>query len=196
MLKVGITGGIGSGKSTVCQVFETLGIPVLYADRLAKELMTADPLIREQVSRLLGPEAYSAGQLNRSWIAQQVFGDEEKLALLNTIIHPAVGRYSAQWFYRQTSAYAIKEAALFFESGTDKEMDLIIGVSAPYELRISRTILRDGISQRQVEERMARQMDEAEKMRRCHFVLVNDDHHSLIEQVLSLHRELMSRTAV
>lgn len=193
MLKVGVTGGIGSGKTRVCQVFETLGIPVLYADALAKTLMETDPELREGIIRLFGAEAYRNQKLNNKFLAGIVFSDAEKLAQLNALTHPAVIRYSENWLQQQDSPYAVKEAALFFESGSNRDMDFMIGVAAPLALRIERTMHRDGISRQAVQERMSRQMNQEDKMRLCDAVIQNDDRHSIIEQVLTLHQSLLSK---
>lgn len=193
MLKVGVTGGIGSGKTRVCQVFETLGIPVLYADALAKTLMETDPELREAIIRLFGAEAYRNQKLNNKFLAGIVFSDAEKLAQLNALTHPAVIRYSENWLQQQDSPYAVKEAALFFESGSNRDMDFMIGVAAPLALRIERTMHRDGISRQAVQERMSRQMNQEDKMRLCDAVIQNDDRHSIIEQVLTLHQSLLSK---
>lgn len=192
MLKVGITGGIGSGKSTVCQVFETLDILVLYADGLAKQLMETDPLLREQIVRLFGKEAYLNNKLNRGFLSNIVFKDKEKLAQLNAITHPAVIAFGEEWMNAQTNKpYALKEAALFFETGSDKNMDLMIGVSAPLSLRIQRTVERDNISEDAVLARMAQQMNEEEKMSRCHYIIHNNEKDSIINQVLLIHQQLI-----
>lgn len=193
MLKVGITGGIGSGKTMVCQVFETLGIPVLYADSLARKLMENDPELIARISRLFGPEAYLNGKLNRTFIGSIVFADQEKLAQLNALTHPAVINYGAQWLQQQKSPYAIKEAALFFESGSHMGIDFMIGVAAPLELRIERTIKRDHISREAVLDRMSKQMDQEQKMSLCDAVILNDERHSLVEQVYTLHLSLLSK---
>lgn len=193
MLKIGITGGIGSGKSTVCQVFETLGISVFYADAAAKYLMEHDQILIEQVKELFGESAYTNGKLNNKMIGAIVFKDKDKLARLNAISHPAVLRYSAEWMEHCKGPYALKEAALFFETDSYKAMDLMIGVTAPKALRIARTIQRDHISEEQVLERMAKQMDEAEKMSRCDYVITNDDKQAIIPQVLALHETLLQK---
>lgn len=191
MLKVGITGGIGSGKSTVCQVFETLGIPVLYADGIAKKLMENDPLLRHQIINLFGMEAYNKNGLNRNLISSLVFHDKEKLEQLNAITHPAVIAYGEAWMNSKKKVpYALKEAALFFETGSDKKMDVMIGVSAPLALRIQRTMLRDHINEEAVLARMAQQMKEEEKMSRCQYIIYNNEKESIIDQVLLIHQQL------
>jgi dephospho-CoA kinase len=193
MLKVGITGGIGSGKSTICQVFETLGIPVLYADNIAKALMMSDPNLRQNIIKLLGEDAYQNNQLNRTFISNIVFKDKEKLAQLNAIIHPVVIAYGEDWMNGQNSSYAIKEAALFFETGSNKKVDVMIGVSAPLQLRIQRTMQREHITEKDVLERISKQMNEEQKMALCDYVIVNDEKNSIIEQVLELHQTLLRK---
>ncbi len=194
MLKVGITGGIGSGKTTVCKVFEVLGIPVFYADEAARRLMEADADLIKGITSLLGTESYRDGKLNRPFIASAVFGNPDLLQKINALTHPAVIAHGKKWMSQQQAPYALKEAALFFEAGSNGEMDVMIGVTAPREIRISRTMERDGISREKVLERMSRQMDEDEKMRRCDFVIHNDEAQAIIPQVLAVHRALLSRT--
>jgi len=192
MLKIGITGGIGSGKTTVCRMFEILGIPVFYADDSARWLMEHDAGLAAQIRALLGEEAYTTdGKLNRPFVASRVFSGGGMLEKLNALTHPAVIAYGKAWMEKQQSPYAIKEAALFFESGSNGEMDLMIGVSAPLELRISRTIRRNGTSREDVLSRISRQMDQEEKMSRCDRVIENDDRQSVIRQVLELHKQFM-----
>lgn len=193
MLKAGITGGIGSGKSTVCQVFETLGIPVFYADAAAKYLMQKDENLKQQILELFGADAYQNGNLNRAFISKIVFTDKEKLAKLNAITHPAVIRYGEEWMNKQNAPYALKEAAIFFESGSNKKMDVMIGVSAPLNLRIQRTMQRENISEAAVQERISKQMNEEEKMKLCNYIIINDDKTSVIDQVLNLHQILLNK---
>lgn len=191
MLKVGITGGIGSGKSTVAKIFEVLGIPVYYADTATRQLMNEDKEVKANIIRHFGEESYKDNQLNRSYIASIVFGNEEKLKLLNSLTHPATIRHSSKWMEQQASTnsvpYAIKEAALLFESGSADYLDYVIGVYAPAPLRIKRTMERDHITQEQVLQRMSRQMDEETKMKRCDFVIINDETELVIPQVIALH---------
>jgi dephospho-CoA kinase len=189
MLKIGITGGIGSGKTAVCKVFEALDIPVLYADRVARMLMETEPELIRAISALLGPDAYLDGRLNRPFIASRVFADETLLQQLNALTHPAVIAWGRDWMSGQHAPYIVKEAAIFFETGSNVDMDIMVGVSAPLELRISRTMRRDQVSREVVLARIARQMDEEEKMRRCDFVIVNDEVQAVIPQVLALHQQ-------
>lgn len=192
MLKVGITGGIGSGKSTIAKIFETLGIPVYYADAAAKKLMNEDEALKQNIIAAFGNDAYKNGQLNRQFIADVVFNNPEKLQQLNALTHPATIAAAEEWMKKQITKYALKEAALIFESDAHKHLDYVIGISAPVELRLHRTMQRDGISQEDVLARMARQMNEEEKIKRCDFIIVNDEQQLVLPQVLALHEKLLS----
>jgi dephospho-CoA kinase len=190
MLKVGITGGIGSGKSVVCQVFTTLGIPVFNADDAARYLMEHDDALVLNISQLLGNEVYTNGKLNRDKVSAIIYKDQEKLRELNELVHPATISYAKQWIDRQTTPYTIKEAAIFFESGSDKDMDVMVGVQAPQELRIARAMSRGSLTREQVLSIIVRQMDEDEKMSRCDHVIINDDQQAILPQILKLHQLL------
>lgn len=192
MLKVGVTGGIGSGKSVVCQVFETLGIPVFYADKAARYIMENDALVIESIKALFGNTIYRNGALDREQVSSIVFRQPGKLQELNAIVHPATIQYGQQWMNSQNSPYVVKEAAIFFESGSHKDMDYMIGVFAPAELRIERSVTRDNISREKVQERMANQMDEDEKMKRCNYVITNNGHTAIIPQVLEVHNIILA----
>jgi dephospho-CoA kinase len=192
IIKVGITGGMGSGKSTVAKVFGVLGIPVYYADDAAKRLMSEDPLIRQQLISAFGEETYHGHTLDRPWLSAQVFNDPDKLALLNAIVHPATLQDAATWMQEQKTPYAIKEAALIFESGAQRQLDFVIGVSAPETVRIARVMKRDQLSREEVRARMEKQIDETIKMRLCDFVIVNNEQELVIPQVLSIHHALLS----
>ena len=191
MLKIGITGGIGSGKSIVAKVFEHLDIPVYNADTAAKSLMEKDPALRASITELFGPEAYLNGTLNRSFISSLVFKDSRLLAALNALVHPATIQYGNEWMNRQSAPYVIKEAALIFESGTQAELDYVIGVYAPQALRIHRVMQRDTVTREQVMQRMANQLDESLKMKLCDFVVMNDDQQLVLPQVLALHEKFL-----
>ena len=193
-LRVGITGGIGSGKTTVAQIFEVLGIPVYYADDAAKRIMNEDELLRRNIIREFGEGSYDNGVLNRQYLASIVFKDKVKLAALNALVHPATIRNSNAWMKMQTTVYSIREAALIFESGVQDQLDVVIGVSAPVELRIQRAMARDKISREQVTERMDKQINETINMRLCDFVIINDDTSPVIPQVLKLHEKLKRLT--
>ena len=190
MLKVGITGGIGSGKSTVAKVFEVLGIPVYYADDAAKHLMNVNEELKKQIQQQFGDTVYKEGQLDRKFLAHIVFNSPEKLQQLNALVHPATLQDAETWLQNQTAPYAIKEAALIFESGAHEQLDYVIGVYAPAPLRIQRAMQRDTINRDEVIARMDKQIDETIKMRLCDFVITNDEQKLLIPQVLALHQKL------
>lgn len=194
MLKIGLTGGIGSGKSTVAAIFEVLGIPVYYADGAAKRLMNQDEQLKAVIVEAFGHETYINGQLNTKYLSAQVFSNVEKLSLLNSLVHPATLRDASAWMDRQSSAYVIKEAALIFESGAEKDLDYVIGVKASEELRIQRTMKRDVITRDEVESRLNRQMPQEDKLRLCNFVINNEGDLPLIPQVLKLHDTFLTTT--
>lgn len=189
MLRIGLTGGIGSGKSTVARIFNVLGIPVYNADDAAKRLMGENDELKNSIVRLFGKESYINGTLNRKYLSGQVFNDSRKIKLLNSLVHPATIRDAEQWMKKQQAPYIIKEAALIFESGSNQFLDYVIGVQSPLELRIERAMKRDNISREQVKARMKLQLDEEEKMKKCDFVIVNDEQQALIPQVLLLHEK-------
>ena len=191
-LRVGITGGMGSGKTTVAAVFATLGIPVYSADDAAKRLMNEDETLKAQLKEKFGENTYTNGLLNRAHLAAKVFTNKDKLALLNSIVHPATIADGEQWMRQQTAPYAIKEAAILFESGSQRYLDYVIGVSAPVTLRIYRSMKRDHLSKEEVNDRLNRQMDEAIKMKLCDAVIVNDEQHALIPQVMKVHEQLLT----
>ncbi len=191
MLKIGLTGGIGSGKSTVARIFEVLGIPVYYADEAAKRLMIENVELRYEIIEHFGPNAYSNGNLNRKYLSDKVFNDKKKIGLLNSIVHPATLKDANEWMAKQTTPYVIKEAALIFESGSYKSLNYVIGVQSPGDLRIERAMARDNISSLQVKDRISKQMDEQEKLRLCDYVIVNDEHQMVIPQVLLLHEKFL-----
>lgn len=195
MLRVGLTGGIGSGKSTVAGIFAVLGIPVSNADQEAKRIMNTDPGLKQQIIRHFGPDAYNEKGLNRSWLASQVFSDQhkERLELLNSLVHPVTIREGEKWMEEQSLKYpyAIREAALIFESRSAGYLDYVIGVSAPEVLRIERTINRDRITREEVLQRMKNQMDEEEKLKLCDFLIYNDEHLAVLPQAMALHEKLL-----
>ncbi len=194
MLKIGITGGIGSGKSTVSSIFKVLGIPVFDADTYAKMIMQTDHELKAALIDLFGDASYHQGQLNRKYIAEIVFKDPSQLEKLNALVHPATVKAGEEWAVKQNSPYTIKEAALFFESGSAAGMDYIIGVYAPQHIRINRVMQRDGVSREEVLNRMKRQIQEEVKMRLCDFVIINDDQRLLIPQVLQLHHTFITES--
>lgn len=187
MFKIGLTGGIGSGKTTVAAIFNILGIPVFNADVEARQLMEKDTNIIGAIKEIFGENSYEKGVLNRSFIAKIVFENQEKLQLLNNLVHPVTILAATQWMKQQTAAYVIKEAALLFESGSVADLDYVIGVTAPKAMRIKRILERDMITEELALARMNNQIDEVIKMKLCDFVLVNDEQTLLIPQVLKLH---------
>ena len=191
MIKVGITGGIGSGKTTVAKIFEVLGIPVYYADDAAKRLMIEDIVLKEKIEQAFGKDTYDNGILNRAKLSSLVFNNPEKLALLNSIVHPATIADADKWMQQQTTPYVLKEAALIFESGSNKMLDKVIGVFTSAEQRIQRVMQRDNISEEAVKTRMNKQMNENEKMRLCDYVINNDENELVIPQVLKIHELLL-----
>lgn len=190
MLRVGITGGIGSGKSTVAKLFEVLGVPVYYADDAGKRLMNTDAQLKQKIIHQFSGAAYKDDILDRKYLAEIVFKSPEKLALLNAIVHPATINDAEQWMLKQSTPYALKEAAIIFESGAQEHLDYVIGVYAPAPLRIQRTMHRDHITREEVLGRMNKQLDESIKMKLCDFIITNDEQELLIPQVLALHKKL------
>ena len=196
MLRIGITGGIGSGKSTVADIFNVLGIPVYSSDDASKRLMVEDKDLKKNIIESFGEESYVNGILNRKYLAAQVFNDSQKIALLNSFVHPATINDARRWTEKQNTAYTVKEAALIFESGSDKFLDYVIGVKSPVDLRVTRAMTRDNVTREQVEVRMKLQMDEDEKMKRCDFIIINDEQQMLIPQVLLLHERFLKEAGL
>lgn len=192
MLRLGVTGGIGSGKSTVCQIFESLGVPVYNADARAKFLVGNDKALQAELSSAFGEQTFINGEYNRTYIAGIVFADKFQLEKLNAIIHPHV---LADWddFCSQHAhlSYVVKEAAIMLETDSKNSIDKVALVYAPQNLRIERVMARDGVDRAVVEARIAMQMPEEEKLKLADFIIYNDADHSLIEQVLHLHQQLI-----
>lgn len=191
MLKIGLTGGIGSGKSTVAKIFDVLGIPVLYADDVAKELMNNDESLKDNIKKHFGEEAYKNNLLDRKYLANEVFQNTEKLNLLNSLVHPVTMSNAINWMKEQKAPYAIKEAAILFESNSHVGLDYVIGVTAPEELKIKRIRQRDNNTEAEVRQRIDRQMNDVEKMKRCDFVIHNDESQLITKQVLAIHEKLL-----
>ena len=193
MLKIGITGGIGVGKSVVCKIFSTIGIAIYDADTRAKWLMTNDKILIAAIKNTFGENAYIGNEIHRDFMISQILGSPQTAKELETLVHPAVGRDFAHWITEQkaNTKYILKEAALLYEAGSYKELDKIIVVTADLETRITRVLQRDVHRNRQqVETIIAKQMPESEKIRKADFVIVNDDTKSLIKQVLEIHKYL------
>ncbi len=189
-LQIGITGGIGSGKSTVCRIFGLLGVPVYDADSRAKSVMTSDGILIAAIKKEFGSLSFREdGSLNNEYLAKAVFGNDERLQVLNKLVHPAVGADYKKWIGQQVaSRYVLKEAALLYEAGSYVELDKVILVYAPQELRVKRVLQRDpNRTRQQILNIMARQLNDEEKRNRADFVIVNDDTQLVIPQVLRLH---------
>jgi dephospho-CoA kinase len=193
MLKVAVTGGIGSGKSIVCRLFSSLGIPVFNADYEANRLMKEDPDVKKNIISAFGNEVYlSNGDIHRKKLADLIFNDNIALRKINGIVHPAVRKSFFNWAEKQTAGYVIQEAAIIFESGASELFDKIITVYAPEELRIKRVMERDSVSREKVLERMNNQLSDEFKISKSDFVIVNNDIDMLIPQVLKIHNNLIS----
>ena len=195
MIKAGITGGIGSGKTTVCKIFEVLGVPVYYADDRAKELITTDETLIKKIKKLLGEDVYdSQNNINKKRIAAVVFNFPEVLEQYNAIVHPAVFEDAEKWMRRhQQFDYILEEAALLFETGTYQKLDTIICVTAPLEVRIERIKKRDGLTEEEILSRISNQMPEEEKIALSDYVIYNDGSTPLIRQVLRIHEKLTEK---
>jgi dephospho-CoA kinase len=193
MLKVGITGGIGSGKTTVCKIFELLNIPVFYADDEAKKLMVNNLELVSQIKIAFTKNAYfDNGELNRKYLADIVFKDKSKLNILNSLVHPTVFKAMDIWANKQKSKYVLKEAALLFESGSYRVNDYNILISSDLELRIGRIAERDLITEEQIKSRLEAQFPEKEKEKMANFIIHNNESQFLIPQVLKLHHQFLN----
>lgn len=191
-LKVGITGGIGAGKSLVANIFRTFGIPVYNSDAEAKRLMNEDPYLKEQIIDLFGHEAYSNNNLNRNYLNEVVFKNHENLSRMNKLVHPAVIKDYNSWLTKyKGKSMTIKEAALLFESNSYKDLDYTILVSAPKSIRIGRVLLRDANRSREdIENIIENQMSESRKKKLSDFIIINDGERMVIPQVLEIYESL------
>ncbi|MGB3344656.1 MAG: dephospho-CoA kinase [Aequorivita sp.] len=187
---VGLTGGIGSGKTTVANMFAELGVPIYNADIEAKKLTASSKTIRKKLIDLLGEKTFKNGVLDRKYMAKKIFSDKELLEATNAIIHPEVADHFKTWVSQQKSAYVIKEAAIIFESGTHPQYDLVILVTAPKKVRLERVMLRDGASSKEVEQRMANQWSDAKKSKLADLVIKNVDLEATRHQVEVIHNRL------
>ena len=194
MLKIGITGGIGSGKTTVCRIFESLCIPVFYADTVAKQIMVTDTLLVAGVKAAFGDESYTIeGKLNNKYIAQIVFNDQQELDKLNALVHPATFRAFERWMNTVPAGtpYILKEAALLFESGSYRLCDKSVLVTAPVDIRIARVMERDEVSREQVASRINKQLSDEIKKGMADYFIENKETAALIPQVLKLHHQFL-----
>ena len=190
MYKVGVTGGIGSGKSTVCDMLAARGIAVYIADTEAKRLMSSDETLKRDIVALFGDDAYLHGELNREFLASRVFCDKEALQRLNGVVHPAVMRDFAAWSEAQEGDYVVLESAILFEAGLESSVDATVAVMAPVELRLERAMRRDGADREKIEERMRNQLSDDERSERAKYAIVNIVLEDLEDDVEQLHRRL------
>lgn len=190
MIRIGITGGIGSGKTYVCQLLQQRGIPVYHCDDEAKQLMTRSPLIRERLTQILGTEAYIGQELNKPLIAAYIFADERHAAKVNAIVHPVVKQDFLQWAERQTAPIVAQECALLFETGFQDTVDITVEVYTPLSLRLQRATQRDHATPEQIQARMAQQMNEEEKRQRADICIFNDGSADLEEQIEHMLKQL------
>lgn len=191
MKVVGLTGGIGSGKTTVAKMFSNLGVPIYIADVEAKRLMNTSKVIKRKLIALLGDEAYNKDGLNRVFVASKVFNNENLLAQINAIVHPKVGAHFKRWLKKQKTAYVIKEAAIIFEHNKEAEYDFLITVVADKEERIKRILNRDATTKEKVKAIMEHQLDDEEKVKRSDFVIVNNTLQETEAQVLKLNNLIL-----
>lgn len=193
MIKVGITGGIGSGKTTVCKLFELLGVPVYYSDTEAKKLLDEDEVVKQQIVDLFGHDVIDeSGKVDRKKMAALVFNNKERLEQLNAVVHPAVAQHFEAWCKKQTNVFILKEAAILFESGAHKQVDQVIVVSAPLDLKVERVMKRDKVAKEEVLKRINNQMPDEEKVKLADHVIYNDEKELLIPQVIAVYQQLIN----
>jgi dephospho-CoA kinase len=193
MIIVGLTGGIGSGKTTVAKQFIALGIPVYIADEEAKLLMNKSKIIKRKLTKLFGDNAYINGKLNRPYIANIIFNNKSYLQQMNAIVHPKVARHFEKWLLKQKAPYVIKEVAILFENGSDKLCDFVITVTAAKNIRIQRLLKRDETSKEKIEAIMKNQWTDEEKIKHSHFVIVNTNLENTKKQVFRIHKEILKK---
>jgi dephospho-CoA kinase len=191
-MRVGITGGIGSGKTTVCRVFSVIGIPVFYADEEAKKLTESDIRVIEGLSAISGTDLYSDGVLDRKRLATIIFNDNEKLLRVNALIHPLVGEVFTSWVEQQNTPYVILESAILFDSVVSSLVDKVIAVTAPLDERINRVVIRSGLTPGEVKERIRNQLSEEEIIKRSDYVIHNGDMDMVIPKVLELNLDILN----
>jgi len=190
---IGITGGIGSGKTLVCQVFSSLGVPVFNSDIEAKNLMNNSNDLIHNIISLFGEKAYKSNKLNRAYISQIIFNDKEKLNALNILVHPVVRQSFNIWNQRhENKPYVLNEAALLIESGAHNVLDAIIYVKAPEKIRIRRVMIRDNCNETDVRDRIRNQWSDDQKIKHCKWIINNDNSDMLLPQILDIHKEIIS----
>ena len=191
MMKIGLTGGMGSGKSAVAKIFEALNIPVFYADDESKQILETNSGVKEKLSNHFGAELFENGELNRPFLAAQIFNNQEALAFVNSVMHPAVAERFLEWSTEQQALYCLKEAAILFETGSYKELDKTILVVADKNLRVERVRKRNGWSREEVLARMKNQWEDREKEPLADFVIYNNKKEMLTPQILKIHEDLI-----
>lgn len=192
IFRLGVTGGIGSGKSTVCRIFKVLGIPVFSADDEARIIMDNNKMIRAELKNIIGTDLYASGELDRNKLASLIFNDDNLLSRVNSLVHPLVFERYYDWCRQQDADYVIFEAAILFESGAHKHVDRILAVTAPQEERIKRVMERNKMSREQVMDRINKQMEEDEMVKRSDYRVNNSDDSMIIKEVLNIHRDILS----
>jgi len=190
--KLGITGGIGSGKTSVCKVFEVLQIPVFSADLVAQQMMESDKEIIKGINSIAGKDLYSSGKLDRMTLASIIFNDNTLLKKVNSLVHPGVFEQFRRWVPEQTAPYVIMEAAILFESGASEIVDRIVTIIAPAEERIQRVILRNKLSKEQITERMRNQMDDEARVRNSDYIISNSENEMIIPAILAIHNDILN----
>jgi dephospho-CoA kinase len=192
-LKLGVTGGIGSGKTSVCKVFTVLGIPVFSADRIAREIMDGDEEIIRQINSIAGRDLYSNGCLDRMALASLIFNNNNLLEKVNSLVHPVVFEHFARWEMNQSAPYIIMEAAILFESGASKIVDKIATIVAPEEERLNRVTQRSKLSRHQVLERMKNQMNDMSRIKLSDYVIYNSENDMIIPAILEIHEDILKK---
>jgi dephospho-CoA kinase len=191
-MKIGVTGGIGSGKTSVCRVFNVLGIPVFSSDAVAREIMDSDDKIIEKVKSIVGKDVYTSGVLDRVELARIIFNNANLLKEINKIVHPVVFEHFNIWVKTVSAPYSIMEAAILIESGASKLVDRIITVVAPVEERIERVVRRNKLTREEVLDRIKNQIGDKEKIRLSDYVIYNSEHEMIIPCILNIHEEILS----
>jgi dephospho-CoA kinase len=195
-IRLGVTGGIGSGKSSVCRVFNVLGIPVFYSDSEAKAIMNNDLSVRSKINAIAGKDLFLNGNLDREELAKIIFNDEELLRRVNALIHPLVFQNFIQWTDMQTAPYVIMEAAILFESGASELVDKVLTVVAPLDQRIERTVKGNQLTREQVMDRIRNQMDDDVRVKNSDYIIYNSENDMIIPSVLRIHGDLLRQTGI
>ena len=189
--RLGVTGGIGSGKTTVCRIFRVLGVPVFVADVAARQLMNTDPVVRQEINAITGEDLYTSGELDRKELARLIFNRQELLRRVNEVVHPAVLRIFDEWAGKSESPYVIMEATILFEARADTMVDRVAAISAPVEERIARVMGRNDLSREEVMERINNQLEDDEREEQSYYVINNADNEMIIPEILKIHDDML-----